>query len=65
MVQWHGFIQWYYTHSEYRVVVMGEKSKTKGGENYMSLLGNFVHFMGFFSLLVISLTVTMHHGEGT
>lgn len=44
---------------------MGEKSKKKGGENDVSLQRNFVHFMVLFSLLVISLTVTMHHGDGT
>lgn len=44
---------------------MGEKGKTKGGEDDMSLLGNFVHFVVLFSLFVISLTVKMHHGDRT
>lgn len=43
---------------------MGEKSKKKGGGNDVSLLGNFVHFMVLFSLLIISLTVTGGKGPG-
>jgi len=61
-VQCCGFIQCYYsyTHSEYRVVVVGEKNKTKRRED-MSSLGNFVHVLVLFSLCVINSAIIMMH----
>lgn len=44
---------------------MGEKNKTKGGEDDMSFLGNSVHFVALFSLFVISSAIAVMHYKST